>query len=92
MGRMVKGWRIITEGLLKTGLRDRGITSHLDRGVPVPLDIFDDEEDKEVYKNKVFHVWFAACTGYIFATANYTEDWRSGGETQRTFDWDLHVV
>ena len=62
--REVGGWsrdgRIITKGWLKTGLRDRGITSHLDRGVPVPLDIFGDEKDNELYKNKVFYVWFDA--------------------------------
>ena len=68
--------RIITESWLKQGLRDRGITRDLKWGVPVPLDVFTNEEDKEVYKNKVFYVWFDACIGYISITACYTDEWK----------------
>ena len=67
--------RTITDSWLKQGLRDRGITRDLKWGVPVPLDVFDNEEDKEVYKDKVFYVWFDACIGYVSITANYTDDW-----------------
>ncbi|MCJ1313448.1 putative methionine--tRNA ligase, cytoplasmic protein rar1 [Agyrium rufum] len=73
------GWsrngRIITESWLKQGLRDRGITRDLKWGVPVPLDVFTSEEDKEVYKSKVFYVWFDACIGYVSITHCYTDDW-----------------
>ena len=67
--------RVITESWLKQGLRDRGITRDLKWGTPIPLDIFADEEDKEIYKDKVFYVWFDACIGYVSITANYTEEW-----------------
>jgi methionyl-tRNA synthetase len=74
------GWsrngRLITENWLRTGLRDRGITRDLKWGVPVPLDVFSDE-DKEIYKSKVFYVWFDACIGYVSITANYTDQWQS---------------
>ena len=66
----------ITNSWLKQGLRDRGITRDLKWGVPVPLDVFDDEKDKEIYKDKVFYVWFDACIGYVSITATYTEDWK----------------
>ena len=74
-GAWSKNGRIITESWLKEGLRDRGITRDLKWGVPVPLDVFSDEKDKEVYKDKVFYVWFDACIGYVSITANYTKDW-----------------
>lgn len=74
-GAWSKNGRIITESWLKQGLRDRGITRDLKWGVPIPLDVFDNEEDKQVYKDKVFYVWFDACIGYVSITANYTEDW-----------------
>ena len=74
-GSWSKNGRIITESWLKQGLRDRGITRDLKWGVPVPLDVFTEEADKEVYKDKVFYVWFDACIGYVSITANYTEDW-----------------
>ena len=67
--------RIITDSWLKQGLRDRGITRDLKWGVPVPLDVFSDEKDWEVYKDKVFYVWFDACIGYVSITANYTDEW-----------------
>lgn len=67
--------KIITESWLKQGLRDRGITRDLTWGTPVPLDVFTDEKDKEVFKSKVFYVWFDACIGYVSITANYTERW-----------------
>ena len=67
--------RIITESWLKQGLKDRGITRDLKWGVPIPLDVFSDNEDKEVYKNKVFYVWFDACIGYPSITACYTDEW-----------------
>jgi methionyl-tRNA synthetase len=74
-GAWSKNGRIITESWLKQGLRDRGITRDLKWGVPIPLDVFDTEEDKQVYQDKVFYVWFDACIGYVSITANYTEDW-----------------
>ena len=67
--------RIITNSWLKQGLKDRGITRDLKWGVPVPLDVFTEEDDKEVYKDKVFYVWFDACIGYVSITANYTDEW-----------------
>ena len=73
------GWsrnsKSITDNWLNIGLRDRGITRDLKWGVPVPLDVFSDEKDKEVYKDKVFYVWFDACIGYVSITANYTDEW-----------------
>ena len=73
------GWssngKIITDSWLKTGLRDRGITRDLKWGTPIPLDVFKNEEDKEIYKDKVFYVWFDACIGYVSITANYTQEW-----------------
>ena len=74
-GKWSRNGKIITDSWLKTGLRDRGITRDLKWGVPVPLDVFTEESDKEVYKNKVFYVWFDACIGYVSITANYTKDW-----------------
>ncbi|MCJ1350938.1 MAG: putative methionine--tRNA ligase, cytoplasmic protein rar1 [Icmadophila ericetorum] len=74
-GQWSRNGKIITESWLKTGLRDRGITRDLKWGVPVPLDVFESEEDKEVYKSKVFYVWFDACIGYVSITANYTDEW-----------------
>ena len=67
--------KVITESWLKQGLRDRGITRDLRWGTPIPLDVFSDDKDKEIYKDKVFYVWFDACIGYVSITANYTEDW-----------------
>jgi len=75
-GAWSRNAKIITDSWLKTGLRDRGITRDLKWGVPVPLDVFDTEEEKEIYKDKVFYVWFDACIGYISITANYTDRWR----------------
>ena len=74
-GGWSKNGKLITESWLKTGLRDRGITRDLSWGVPVPLDVFDNEEDKQVYKEKVFYVWFDACIGYVSITATYTDEW-----------------
>ncbi|KAL9605020.1 MAG: hypothetical protein Q9219_000208 [cf. Caloplaca sp. 3 TL-2023] len=70
-----KNGKVITESWLKQGLKDRGISRDLKWGVPIPLDVFSDESDREVYKDKVFYVWFDACIGYVSITANYTEDW-----------------
>ncbi|KAL9073205.1 MAG: hypothetical protein Q9161_003037 [Pseudevernia consocians] len=67
--------KVITESWLKQGLRDRGITRDLKWGTPIPLDVFADEKDQEIYKDKVFYVWFDACIGYVSITANYIEDW-----------------
>jgi len=67
--------KVITDSWLKQGLRDRGITRDLKWGTPIPLDVFKDDEDKEVYKDKVFYVWFDACIGYVSITANYTKEW-----------------
>lgn len=74
-GKWSRNGKLITESWLKTGLRDRGITRDLKWGVPVPLDVFEKEEDKEIYKDKVFYVWFDACIGYVSITANYTDEW-----------------
>ena len=74
-GAWSRNGKIITESWLKQGLRDRGITRDLTWGTPVPLDVFADENDKEVFKSKVFYVWFDACIGYVSITANYTERW-----------------
>lgn len=74
-GAWSRNGKIITESWLKQGLRDRGITRDLTWGTPVPLDVFTDEQDKEVFKSKVFYVWFDACIGYVSITANYTEQW-----------------
>lgn len=74
-GAWSRNGKIITESWLKQGLRDRGITRDLTWGTPVPLDVFTDEKDKEVFKSKVFYVWFDACIGYVSITANYTERW-----------------
>lgn len=67
--------KVITESWLKQGLRDRGITRDLKWGTPIPLDVFQKQEDKDIYGDKVFYVWFDACIGYVSITANYTEDW-----------------
>ncbi|KAI4105339.1 MAG: hypothetical protein L6R37_002789 [Teloschistes peruensis] len=74
-GNWSRNGRIITESWLKQGLKDRGISRDLKWGVPLPLDIFSEEKDREVYKDKVFYVWFDACVGYVSITANYTEEW-----------------
>ncbi|KAL8704086.1 MAG: hypothetical protein Q9201_002747 [Fulgogasparrea decipioides] len=74
-GDWSKNGKIITESWLKQGLKDRGISRDLKWGVPVPLDVFSDEKDREIYKDKVFYVWFDACIGYVSITANYTEEW-----------------
>lgn len=69
--------KVITGSWLRQGLRDRGITRDLKWGTPIPLDVFSDEKDKEIYKDKVFYVWFDACIGYVSITANYTKDWEN---------------
>lgn len=74
-GAWSRNGKTITESWLKQGLRDRGITRDLKWGTPIPLDVFADEKDREIYKNKVFYVWFDACIGYVSITANYTDEW-----------------
>ncbi|KAI4154638.1 MAG: hypothetical protein L6R39_001375 [Caloplaca ligustica] len=74
-GDWSKNGKIITESWLKQGLKDRGISRDLKWGVPIPLDVFSDEADREIYRDKVFYVWFDACVGYVSITANYTNDW-----------------
>ena len=74
-GSWSRNGKIITESWLKQGLRDRGITRDLTWGTPIPLDVFTDEKDREIYKEKVFYVWFDACIGYVSITANYTDEW-----------------
>lgn len=74
-GDWSRNGKIITESWLKQGLRDRGISRDLKWGVPIPLDVFTTEHDREIYKDKVFYVWFDACIGYVSITANYTDDW-----------------
>ena len=68
--------KTITESWLRQGLKDRGISRDLKWGVPIPLDVFSDDKDREIYRDKVFYVWFDACIGYVSITANYTEDWQ----------------
>lgn len=70
-----KNGQVITRSWLKEGLRDRGITRDLKWGTPIPLDVFEKEEDRQVYKEKVFYVWFDACIGYLSITATYTPEW-----------------
>lgn len=67
--------KIITDSWLKQGLKERGITRDLTWGTPIPLDVFAEKKDREVYKDKVFYVWFDACIGYVSITATYTDDW-----------------
>ena len=74
-GHWSKNGRIITESWLKIGLQDRGITRDLKWGTPIPLDVFKEEKDKNIYRDKVFYVWFDACVGYVSITANYTTEW-----------------
>lgn len=74
-GAWSRNGKTITESWLKQGLRDRGITRDLKWGTPIPLDVFADEKDREIYKDKVFYVWFDACIGYVSITANYTDEW-----------------
>ncbi|KAL9613976.1 MAG: hypothetical protein Q9167_001525 [Letrouitia subvulpina] len=74
-GNWSRNGKIITESWLKQGLRDRGISRDLKWGVPIPLDVFTTEQDREIYKDKVFYVWFDACIGYVSITANYTDEW-----------------
>ena len=74
-GSWSRNGQIITESWLKQGLRDRGITRDLKWGTPIPLDLFKEEKDRAIYKDKVFYVWFDACIGYVSITANYTKDW-----------------
>ena len=74
-GAWSRNGKIITESWLKQGLRDRGISRDLSWGTPVPLDVFAAEKDREIYKDKVFYVWFDACIGYVSITANYTSEW-----------------
>ncbi|KAL2042211.1 hypothetical protein N7G274_004699 [Stereocaulon virgatum] len=74
-GNWSNNGKVITESWLKQGLRDRGITRDLRWGTPIPLDVFSDEKDREIYKDKVFYVWFDACIGYVSITASYTEEW-----------------
>ncbi|KAL8822021.1 MAG: hypothetical protein Q9223_000012 [Gallowayella weberi] len=74
-GNWSKNGKLITESWLKLGLRDRGISRDLRWGVPIPLDVFSDKSDQEIYQDKVFYVWFDACIGYVSITANYTDDW-----------------
>ena len=75
VGSWSKNGRTITESWLRTGLHDRGITRDLKWGTPIPLDVFEEKKDKNIYRDKVFYVWFDACIGYVSITANYTMDW-----------------
>lgn len=74
-GAWSRNGKTITESWLKQGLRDRGITRDMKWGTPIPLDVFPDEKDRAIYKDKVFYVWFDACIGYVSITANYTDEW-----------------
>ncbi|KAL8763788.1 MAG: hypothetical protein Q9184_000490 [Pyrenodesmia sp. 2 TL-2023] len=74
-GDWSKNGKTITESWLKQGLKDRGISRDLKWGVPIPLEVFSDVKDREIYKDKVFYVWFDACIGYVSITANYTDKW-----------------
>ena len=74
-GAWSRNGKVITESWLKQGLRDRGITRDLKWGTPIPLDIFKDDKDKDIYRDKVFYVWYDACIGYVSITANYTNEW-----------------
>lgn len=69
-----QGWSpnaiAITQSWLDKGLQPRPITRDLRWGVPIPEV---EGLDTEVYKSKVFYVWFDACIGYISITKNYTD-------------------
>lgn len=75
LGFWSKNGQVITDSWLKQGLRDRGITRDLKWGTPIPLDVFKDQQERDIYAKKVFYVWFDACIGYVSITANYTEEW-----------------
>ncbi len=53
---------------LNDGLKPRAMTRDLDWGVKVPVDGAD---------GKVMYVWFDAPIGYISATKEFTDDWKS---------------
>ena len=58
-----------TMNWLTEGLRDRAITRDVDWGVPLPIEGYD---DKRIY------VWFEACTGYLSAAIEWSEDQTDG--------------
>ena len=62
----------ITEGLLKANLESRCITRDLHWGTPVPII----DPKLEIYKDKVFHVWFDAPIGYFSILKHGREDWK----------------
>ena len=75
-GTWSKNAKVITESWLREGLRERSITRDLTWGTPIPLDVFPDgSNEAEIFKDKVFYVWFDACIGYVSITANYTDEW-----------------
>ena len=67
-----KEWKTNVYGQCKSwidsGLQPRAVTRDLDWGVPVPV---------EGVEGKVLYVWFDAPIGYISATKELTEDWKT---------------
>ena len=67
-----KEWKTNVYGQCKSwidsGLMPRAVTRDLDWGVPVPV---------EGVEGKVLYVWFDAPIGYISATKELTEDWKT---------------
>jgi methionyl-tRNA synthetase len=56
--------RNFTRGYLQDGLRDRAVSRHIDWGVPLPMEGF---EDKRIY------VWFEAVVGYLSASREWAQ-------------------
>ena len=59
-------------------IRPRPITRDLDWGVPIPVEGYDDRDDKKIY------VWFDAVIGYLSASVEWAAD---RGEPDAWRDW-----
>lgn len=66
----------ITQGWIKTGLKERAITRDLKWGIKVP---------EAGYEKKVFYVWFNASIGYISITRQLENELKDQGKTG--FNW-----
>ncbi len=74
-----KEWKSNVYGQCKSwidmGLQPRAVSRDLDWGVPVPV---------EGGEGKVLYVWFDAPIGYISATKELTEDWKTWWQDEST--------
>ncbi|MFB6319430.1 methionine--tRNA ligase [Saccharicrinis sp. FJH54] len=74
-----KEWKTNVYGQCKswldTGLQPRAVSRDLDWGVPVPVD---------GAEGKVLYVWFDAPIGYISATRELTDDWKTWWQDEST--------